>query len=237
MTMFKAARKTTKYLIASLDEGSAAGWANFLDSRPAIFPAITDTARWASGVSAACLFSAIHTVLRVFRRAGNGMTMNYLMARDTYRHAVIYVKGQLRIIREWLDVMGVQIVSAFTALLAGVVVTRKNIFSPFRQLPFQLAPLSGCRCTALPDGRRFSRSPFADTFGRAKGNAGVAGIELFPAGLAWSKVWLAAMQPARFRTVFCGVGAVLLNGKRCAAHDTFEGDLRVLHTANYTTQQ
>jgi len=36
MTMFKAARKTTKYLIASLDEGSAAGWANFLDSRPAL---------------------------------------------------------------------------------------------------------------------------------------------------------------------------------------------------------
>lgn len=236
MTMFEAARETTKYLVTPFDKGDSASWANLLNSCPAILPAITDTARWASGVATACLFSAIGAILRILRGVGYGAPMNSLMARDTYSHAVVDVKRQFWIGSKRLNVMGVNIVTAFAALLASMAVTNKNGCTPFRQSSFKYSALRGGRYPAFPDRRSFTRSPLVDTFEGAKRDAGVGIIERLSARPARPNIGLTTMRPTLFRAILCRIGAVLLYNKWLTASSTFKSNASVFHGIDYTTQ-
>lgn len=236
MTVLKATRQATKHLSAPLDKDDPAGWACLFPPCASRFPPGTDGTRPAAQRATACCLSALGAMLGVFRWAGDGAAVNFLVAGDTYRHAVAYVKCQLGIIREWLDVMGVQIVSFFAATLTGVAISLENGFAPFRQFTFELTPLSRGRIATFPDWRRFSGAPLNDTFRRTELHSRVAGIKEIAASFTRPEVRHTSVRPAFPRAIFGGICAVFFALKFLPANGTDNGDLGVFHMANCSTQ-
>jgi hypothetical protein len=143
-------------------------------------------------------------------------------------YPVVYVKHQFGVLRNGLDMMGVQIAMS-AATLASVTVSLINECSPFRQITLGRSPLSSQGCSTLPccgvfsglvSSRAGSRTVDSRFVTRRKRHAALRALT--------RRCWIASC-PARLRAILSRVFAIRLDKKLGTADSADFDDLCVLH--------
>lgn len=180
--------------------------------------------------------SAILTMFGIFSRSGELTTMNALVTGYTKGLTVAGVKHKFWKICYWLYMVSVNIATLCSAFLAGVIVSLINCIAPLSKIPTSLCSLSMKGLSAFPYWGRVSGSPFDNAFIGAEFSTMVNGVKLLSTRFTGFIVWLTAIRPARFRTVFGGVRAIGFDFIGGSTYCAGFRNLSVFHNTNYTTQ-
>ncbi len=202
----------------------------------AFFPAVPHRTRATIKRPSAGFRSAILAVLRIFCRSRKFTTMNVLVTGYAEGLTVVSVKHKLWEISYWLYMVSVNITAFCSAHLAGVIVTFVNYITPLSKIATSLRSLSVEGLSAFPYWGCVSGSPFDNTFVGAEFGTMVNSIKLLATRFTGFIVWLTAIRPARFRTVFGGVRAIGFDLIRGSTYCAGFCNLSAFHNTNYTTQ-
>lgn len=180
-------------------------------------------------------YSAVRTMLWIFCRSTKFSTMFHFVTSNAKRFSVGYIKSKFWKFRNRLYVVGVQISTAFTAILAGIIVAFVNGISPFRQFSAESSALSVCGFSSLPVSRLLSNPQKTPASSGAKSRRFVIAIEYLATRQAFSFLDIASYRPAFPRAVFCGILTVIFDAKFSAAFLAFFRNMCVFHVSHYNT--
>jgi len=171
-------------------------------------------------VATTCVDSASVAAFGVFTMERQFSSVSLPVTGNAERYSVVKFKCMLRIFRDGFNMVSLYILSV-SALLASVIISSINGFSPNGYISLKLRPDSMCSVTTFPYRRCVASSPFYYAFVRAESCTMIYSIKGFPARVAMFNIWHSAISPTIFGAKFCSFFSICSYFKNAIAYFAF----------------
>lgn len=168
-------------------------------------------------------YPTINAILRVFARAAYFPSVNFFMAGDTNSNAIVNIKSKVWKICKFFNMVGVKFNTYCSTLLASVIISFVNTFSPMSKTALKLSTFGLGRFPVFICIGRFSRPRLSSTRLCAELLIIVVGCKCGTTESARFFTDGTSLPPTIFRAITGCFSTVFFNFKQRATNHTSQG--------------